>query len=128
MDGPNIIRESENYADMVQKYQEREEEAARKVAEELSDPSHPIEAAKILQDPHALEKAKEKLQLHEDRRRRDVVPLSPAQQAKQTEPADPQVIALKERVEELSSKINQQILHNPEAKAAVLKGRVTLGG
>lgn len=111
--GPQIIRNPENYEEMIKKLQEREQEDLAKAQEKLGE--NPQEQ---------LQKVTKELQKLRDRR--EFKALTATEKEKKIEPADPHVLEVRNTVTELSKRIDTAIMNDPKAKRA-LKGRVTMG-
>jgi|GEM_PF-6830921 len=113
----DIIRNPENYDDMVRKLEERYTEAYRLAQERLG--------GNVADDSELLASARRELSQLSGRR--DFKPLSPDQKEKKVDPSDPHVLQVRDAVTELSKRIDTAINQNPEARNALLKGRVTIG-
>lgn len=119
-----IKRNPENYDDMMKKLRQRHEEEEEAVRKRLET----VGAADLLSDPEAIEMARKELEQRSNRR--EYTSLSAAEKETKVNPADPHVLELKNKVNELSSAINTQFAQStdPKVQQALLKGRVTVGG
>ena len=104
-----IIREPENYEDMLAKLRERDREAEARV--------QGTQAA-------GLQRAREELAQLRGRRSQEAAPLG--NRAVVVDPQDPEVNALRGVIAETLVRLRQAIRTNPEANKAVLSGRVKL--
>ncbi|MCH9610922.1 MAG: hypothetical protein S4CHLAM81_01080 [Chlamydiales bacterium] len=105
IDSSDIKRNPENYDDMIAKLEARENEQKAKLGE------------------HPEEDAKKRLRQNQGRRPHEPV----TDREIKVNPSDPHVQEVLKTVATLSHNIDTAIKQNPDANAAVLKGRVTLG-
>ena len=111
-----IIRDPENYAEMIKKLEDRDAEALDRAKRKLGNE----EAGEELLLQGAIK------ELDQLRDRRDFKALSTNEKERKLEPTDPHVLQVRDTVKALSHRIDTAITQDPAAQRA-LKGRITPG-